>query len=159
MGSNKNVLAKKSNKRIIQMWVCFFLGLLLLPLVIMVMLFFKDDSDKTEFYKWALLLAFLIVLLILILYEIRKLAVRPQIVIEYDENGIYLNYSINKIIYIAYGDIEDVRAHRRWGRHFVRYSFGSITIITKNSEYSIGVIEEVENVKSFILGKVNNESN
>lgn len=159
MESNKIELAQKSKEYFVQMVICLCLLLFSFPIVLMALFILKDGGNEKELYQYILILIVYIALFIKIVCSIVKMKIRPQIAIECDETGIYLNYRINKIVYIAYQNIKEVRSLRGWNRSFTRNSFGKIIVVTKDSQYSMNLIDEVEHVKHSILDKIHTYSN
>lgn len=153
MEQNKIGLAKKSRGHFVNMIICLCLNIIASLLIIFVLRVSNDGVVKKEFHQYVLFLVISIVLFPILICSVVKMKLRPQFVIEYDEAGIYLNYRIDQIVYIAYNDIEEVRTLRGWNRTFTRNSFGKIIVVTKDNRYSIGIIDEVEMVKNLYVIK------
>ena len=92
------------------------------------------------------------VIAIVAIFLVFSTALKPKVVIEQDNYGIYLNY-IKKSIYLRYRDIDSVFAWRAKGRN-IRYSFGTLYIKTKDKKYHIGIVKDVEKVKKIIEQKI-----
>ena len=78
-------------------------------------------------------------------YKFIQNAKVPKILIEYDENGIYIN-SVKDTIFINYNNIKALKPNKTTfkGR---TYEYGSIDIVTKDDiSHHVGVIYDVEEV-------------
>ena len=75
----------------------------------------------------------------------------PYEMLYYDEEGIYLNYKKNE--FIAFKDILYVKqkhSHSRYHTH----EYGHIEIMTKDTKYKIGVIDDIDNVAYVIRSNI-----
>lgn len=79
--------------------------------------------------------------------------IRPKVIIEYDEVGIYLNYTRKKSIYIMFRDIESVMGVKAQSRG-IQYKFGHLVIYTKNKKYRIGIICDVKDSEKYIHKRI-----
>lgn len=93
-------------------------------------------------------------LMLVIIYGYRFSFKSPKVIIESDTFGIYLNYSKKKKVYILYKDIISVSNDHLRGR-VITYKSGFITIYTKNKDYKIGIIKDVDKVYKSIEKKTN----
>ena len=142
----KIVLATRANKYIFLMMY----GIQIFTAIIMLMVYLYIDTKEDVAIIFIILFGGFF---IFFSYEIMNTLIKPKNVIEHDEYGIYLNYSKKKIIYILVKDIDDVLAEKVKSR-YKTYSFGKLTIWTKNKKYKIGVINEVEKAESYIKSRI-----
>ena len=142
----KIVLATRANKYIFLMMY----GILMFTIIIMLMVYLYIDTKEDVAIIFIILFGGFF---IFFSYEIINTLIKPKNVIERDEYGIYLNYSKKKTIYILVRDIEGVLAEKVNTR-YKTYSFGKLTIWTKNKKYKIGVINEVEKAESYIKSRI-----
>lgn len=142
----KTPLGEKSVKFIVLESLVFFPSLIAALLCII-------GYIKTAEIEFILLSILLMLILIFLGFILFATLVKPKIIIEYDNSGIYLNYSKKKTIYILIRDIESVISNIPQARLFT-YSFGTLTIETKTKKYRIGIIKDVENVRRYIYSRI-----
>lgn len=147
MNKNKRIpLAQKSNKFIFLESLGFFPSLIAVVLCIIGYI----KTSEIEFILVNIILLFCLIFIGCTMIKTLKL---PKIVIEYDNSGIYLNYSKKKTIYILIRDIERVTYNIPHAR-LVTYSFGTLIVETKTKKYRIGIIKDVEKVRKYIYSRI-----
>ena len=142
----KIVLATRSNKYIFLM----ILGILLFAFMATLMVYLYIDTKEDAVIIFMILFSGF---LFFFGYEMIITLIKPKNVIERDKYGIYLNYSKKKTIYILVRDINNVRGEEIQSR-YKNFSFGKLTIWTKNKKYKIGVVNEVKRVASYIDSRI-----
>ena len=123
-------------------------------ILFLIFFIFSISSIIKEFNKLLLIIVFIFggfFLTFFICFIIQL--IRPKVIIEYDEVGIYLNYTRKKIVYIMFKDIESVIAVNAQGRG-IQYKFGHLVIYTKNKKYRIGIISEVKDSEKYIHKRI-----
>ena len=151
----KQVLAFKSYKYMIQGLFIIFLELLVLYLSIYQII--NAGGSRDIKFGIGLLIIFVCSFAPTFIYFIPLFLSKKQI-IEYDNYGIYINYSKRKIIYLRYKDIDQVSEYQFYNRRLFSSSilttYGTLIIQTKSKEYKIKGVEEVENATKFIKQKI-----
>lgn len=142
----KIVLATRSNKYIFLM----ILGILLFAFMATLMVYLYIDTKEDAVIIFIILCSGF---LFFFGYEMIITLIKPKNVVERDKYGIYLNYSKKKTIYILVRDINNVRGEEIQSR-YKNFSFGKLTIWTKNKKYKIGVVNEVKRVASYIDSRI-----
>jgi len=124
--------------------VVYTFGLILTTLLAFLMIYIEIGYSLLFF-------AFALLMLILIIFELRK----PKNLIQYDENFLYLNYK-NETVKINLNAIVHATPKRSRARH-VTYTFGKVIVHTKHDEYRIGTVSECEQVCLNIMKLVNSK--
>lgn len=124
--------------------VVYTFGLILTTLLAFLMIYIEIGYSLLFF-------AFALLMLILIIFELRK----PKNLIQYDENFLYLNYK-NETVKINLNAIVHATPKRSRAR-YVTYTFGKVIVHTKHDEYRIGTVSECEQVCLNIMKLVNSK--
>lgn len=145
---NKKTIGTKSYKFILLEIVAFVIGLILS------LLFMYDYLQTTR----VICLIFGILSLcfvVFVVYILTKALIRPKNIVQFDEKGIYLNFSRNRMVYILFRDIENVYGDRISAlTRGVIYKFGTLHVQTKNKKYKIGVINDIQEIEKYIYSKI-----
>jgi hypothetical protein len=140
----KKVIAEKSKGQLV---FFSFLFLFLLVLFLLLIYFTRQNlSDSSEYSFQIVSISFsLIFLLIYIFVQLRK----PKILIECDDDHIYLNYNgyTETIPTTSIIQVTPKRVHYRYGN----YTFGNIIIHTNVDQYKIGHVPDCEEVSLKIM--------
>ena len=104
--------------------------------------------DSLE-YSFIIFIILIFILLLISGYLSIQTIIKPKYIVEYDEIGIYLNYTKNKTIYILIRDIEYIEKRNTKARYH-SYSFGNLIIKTKTKKYKIGVIKNLKETRDYI---------
>ena len=143
---NKKQLGEKSIKFIILESIGILISLIMITICII--LYINYEAIES------ILLALLsFILFIITSYLTINTIIKPKYIIEYDESGVYLNYTKKKSIYILFKDIENITETIPFSK-YIKYSFGSIRIITKNKKYKIGIIKDIKVVKKYLYSRI-----
>ena len=146
----KKIVAVKSIK---------FCLLELIPSVVFIVLFVigLNESVRDNFMdKEAIfLLIVMLVVIIVTMYLGLKTLLKPNVIIDEDNNGINIYFLFNRKIFIQYKDIINVVGEPTRAKH-IEYKFGTIHIKTKSNKYSVGIVKDVKEVEEYIAKKVEN---
>ena len=121
--NKKQPLGEKSYRYIILQLI----GSLILLLSEILCIFAFIDSLE---YSFIIFIILIFILLLISGYLSIQTIIKPKYIVEYDESGIYLNYTKNKTIYILIRDIEYIEKRNTKARYH-SYSFGNLIIKTK----------------------------
>lgn len=144
--NKKQPLGEKSYKYIILQ----IIGSLILLLSEVLCIFALID---TLVYSFIIFIILIFILIIISIYLSIKTIIKPKYIVEYDESGIYLNYTKNKTIYILIRDIEYIKKRNTKARYYI-YSFGNLIIKTKTKKYKIGVIKNLKETRDYIYSRI-----
>ena len=114
------------------------------------MIIFRDDF----MLFWPITIA-LVIFIIVIIYNIILNWAYPNIMIYYDENGIYLNYNKNE--FVSFKEITAVKYYYSGPRGF-EGKFGGIKIITNKTSFKTPILKDIKEVEYIIrknIDKVN----
>ncbi len=141
----KKVLAERSVKYI---FILGFFSSLFVMLAVFSIIQFADEGD----YLTLILTILSVVLSASWISLILITLLRPRVMIEHDNYGIYLNYA-TKTVYLRYKDITQALAENERGRG-IEYNFGHLTVWAGGERYKIGAIKDVKSVAEFINKKI-----
>ena len=144
--NKKQPLGEKSYKYIILQLI----GSLILLLSEILCIFAFIDSLE---YSFIIFIILIFILLLISGYLSIQTIIKPKYIVEYDESGIYLNYTKNKTIYILIRDIEYIEKRNTKARYH-SYSFGNLIIKTKTKKYKIGVIKNLKETRDYIYSRI-----
>lgn len=144
--NKKQPLGEKSYKYIILQLI----GSLILLLSEILCIFAFIDSLE---YSFIIFIILIFILLLISIYLSIQTIIKPKYIVEYDESGIYLNYTKNKTIYILIRDIEYIEKRNTKARYH-SYSFGNLIIKTKTKKYKIGVIKNLKETRDYIYSRI-----
>lgn len=144
--NKKQPLGEKSYKYIILQLI----GSLILLLSEILCIFAFIDSLE---YSFIIFIILIFILLLISGYLSIQTIIKPKYIVEYDESGIYLNYTKNKTIYILIKDIEYIEKRNTKARYH-SYSFGNLIIKTKTKKYKIGVIKNLKETRDYIYSRI-----
>ena len=143
---NKKQLGEKSIKFVILEFIVILISLM--SVIICLVLYINYEVIES------ILLALLsFILFIITSYLAINTIIKPKYIIEYDDSGVYLNYTKKKSTYILFKDIENIIETIPFSK-YLKYSFGSISIITKNKKYKIGIIKNIKVVKKYLYSRI-----
>lgn len=143
---NKKQLGEKSIKFVILEFIVILISLM--SVIICLVLYINYEVIES------ILLALLsFILFIITSYLAINTIIKPKYIIEYDDSGVYLNYTKKKSTYILFKDIENIIETIPFSK-YLKYSFGSISIITKNKKYKIGIIKDIKVVKKYLYSRI-----
>lgn len=144
--NKKQPLGEKSYRYIILQLI----GSLILLLSEILCIFAFIDSLE---YSFIIFIILIFILLLISGYLSIQTIIKPKYIVEYDESGIYLNYTKNKTIYILIRDIEYIEKRNTKARYH-SYSFGNLIIKTKTKKYKIGVIKNLKETRDYIYSRI-----
>lgn len=144
--NKKQPLGEKSYKYIILQLI----GSLILLLSEILCIFAFIDSLE---YSFIIFIILIFILLLISGYLSIQTIIKPKYIVEYDESGIYLNYTKNKTIYILIRDIEYIEKRNTKARYH-SYSFGNLIFKTKTKKYKIGVIKNLKETRDYIYSRI-----
>lgn len=143
---NKKQLGEKSIKFVILESIGILISLIMITICII--LYINYEAIES------LLLALLsFILFIITSFLTINTIIKPKYIIEYDNGGVYLNYTKKKSTYVLFKDIENIFETIPFSK-CIKYSFGSISIITKNKKYKIGIIKDIKVVKKYLHSRI-----
>ena len=146
----KKVVAVKSIK---------FCLLELIPSVVFIVLFVigLNESIKDNFNdkEPILLLLLLFGVSITTMYLSLKTLLKPNVIIDEEDNGINIYLLFNRKIHTKYKEIINVIGEPTRAKYIV-YKFGTVHIKTKSNKYSVGIVKDVKEVEEYIVKKVEN---
>lgn len=144
--NKKQPLGEKSYKYIVLQLIGSFI--LLISEIICIFAFIDSLN-----YSFIIFIVLIFILLLISVYLSIQAIIKPKYIVEYDESGIYLNYTKNKTIYILIRDIEYVEKRNTRAR-YISYSFGNLIIKTKTKKYKIGIIKNLKETKNYIYSRI-----
>ncbi len=144
--NKKNPIGEKSYKFVVLQFI------LCVVCVLSIIIGIKGYIE-TFVSTFILLIIILFIVLCMSFYILVATLIKPKYIIEYDESGIYLNYSKKKTIYILIRDIEYIEAHKIPAR-YITYSFGYLIIKTKQKKYKVGVIKNLKQTENYIHSRI-----
>lgn len=139
----KKILAKKAP---IGYFIYLFILLIMIIWMISLIIIFPEDFA----FFWPLTIVFAIVALIII-YNIILNWAYPDIMICYDENGIYLNYNKNE--FISFKEIIDINYFNTGLRGF-ELKFGGLKITTNKTSFKTPILKDIREVEYIIRKNV-----
>lgn len=80
----------------------------------------------------------------------------PEIMLYYDDEGIYLNYKNN--LFIPFKEMVSVKAKHSRNRYHV-FEFGHLVLTLRNKNIKIGVLDDIDNVFFIIQTNINKVKN
>lgn len=140
---DKKVLAKKAP---IGYFIYIFILLFMIILVTSLMIISKEDF----MLFWPLTVA-LVIFAIVIIYNIILNWAYPNIMLYYDENGIYLNFNKNE--FISFKEITEIKYYNTGLRGF-DFKFGGLAIITNKTSFKTPILKDIREVEYIIRKNV-----
>jgi len=142
----KQALGYKSNKMLF-----LFLLLFIIDFALVIFILYEYFKDK----ELLILICDILFAVILIPfgYNVFKTILKPFVIIEYDDKGLYINYSKKDVLFIQFKDIFEVDKINLKAK-YKEYKSGFIIIKTKEKKYKIGILQNVNEVYKFISKRI-----
>jgi len=147
----KHKLAYKSNNLLFIFIICIIslIGLFIFSLI------YLCNHNNEEYLIIQITTLFISVIgisvFLIVLIKFYRL---PNVLIEYNDNGLYLNYPNNVTLFIDYYDVKEARRIKSINE-LIEYKSGSLEIITNDNHYKVDFIKDIKNVEKSINELIN----
>jgi len=147
----KHKLAYKSNNLLFIFIICI---ISLIGLFIFSLIYLCNHNNEEDLIIQITTLFISVIGISVFLIVLIKFYRLPNVLIEYNDNGLYLNYPNNVTLFIDYYDVKEARRIKSINE-LIEYKSGSLEIITNDNHYKVDFIKDIKNVEKSINELIN----
>ena len=119
-------------------------------IIIILSIAYVASGGPIKEYDVLMGLAFIIVGFFAFIFNIDAIFSK-SVRISYNDYGLYINQIYNKIIFVPYHEIVDIRSRNASSRNYHWYTFGRITIETKDETYHLRGVAQVHEIRGKLI--------